>query len=101
MDTKAHGESVLPGFRDKTRARQTLIIGHKWAQSDVRDKLYRTESYIGTSDIGLKRTESDIFVGYLITFFSDIRHLRNSVQKPGQAQQNSQNRTAKTRTARP
>ncbi len=46
--------------------------------SDIRDQRYRTELDIGTSDIGLKRAESDIvsdigiyFIQYLI---SDIPH---------------------------
>jgi hypothetical protein len=42
--------------------------------SDIRDQLYRTELDIGTSDIGLKRAESDIISDIGINFYpiSDI-----------------------------
>ncbi len=44
--------------------------------SDIRDQRYRTELDIGTSDIGLKRAESDIISDIGINFYaiSDIRH---------------------------
>ncbi len=42
--------------------------------SDIRDKRYRIELDIGTSDIGLKRAESDIISDIGINFYaiSDI-----------------------------
>ncbi len=44
--------------------------------SDIRDQRYRTELDIGTSDIGLKKAESDIISDIRINFdpISDIRH---------------------------
>jgi hypothetical protein len=44
--------------------------------SDIRDQRYWTELDIGTSDIGLKRAESDILSDIGINFYpiSDIRH---------------------------
>jgi hypothetical protein len=44
--------------------------------SDIRDQRYQTELDIGTSDIGLKRAESDIISDIGINFYpiSDIRH---------------------------
>ncbi len=44
--------------------------------SDIRDQRYRTELDIGTSDIGLKRAESDIILDIGINFYSifNIRH---------------------------
>jgi hypothetical protein len=44
--------------------------------SDIRDQRYRTELDIGTSDIGLKRAESDIISDIGIYFYPifDIRH---------------------------
>ncbi len=44
--------------------------------SDIRDQRYRTELDIGTSDIGLKRSESDIISDIGISFYpiSEIRH---------------------------
>ncbi len=44
--------------------------------SDIRDQRYRTELDIRTSDIGLKRVESDIISDIGINFYplSDIRH---------------------------
>jgi hypothetical protein len=44
--------------------------------SDIRDQRYRTELDIGTSDIGLKRVESDILSDIRINFYPicDIRH---------------------------
>jgi hypothetical protein len=44
--------------------------------SDIRDQRYRTELDIGTSDIGLKRAESDIILDIGINFYpiSDIRN---------------------------
>jgi hypothetical protein len=44
--------------------------------SDIRDQRYRTELDIETSDIGLKRAESDITSDIGINFYpiSDIRH---------------------------
>jgi hypothetical protein len=44
--------------------------------SDIRDHRYRTELDIGTSDIGLKRAESDTISDIGINFYpiSDIRH---------------------------
>ncbi len=37
--------------------------------SDIRDQRYRTELDIGTSDIGLKRAESDIISDIKINFY--------------------------------
>jgi hypothetical protein len=44
--------------------------------SDTRDQQYWTELDIGTSDIGLKRAESNIISDIGINFYliSDIRH---------------------------
>ncbi len=44
--------------------------------SDIRDQRYRTELDIGTSDIGLKRAESDIISDIGINFYPicNIRH---------------------------
>ncbi len=44
--------------------------------SDIRDQRYRNELDIETSDIGLKRAESDIISDIGINFYaiSDIRH---------------------------
>jgi hypothetical protein len=46
------------------------------AYSDIRDQRYRTELDIRTSDIGLKRAESDIISNIGIKFYpiSNIRH---------------------------
>ncbi len=60
-------------------------------QSDIRDERDRTEPDIGTSDIGLKRMESDIasFIRLYVSPISDILHLRNSKT----ARKGSQRRT--------
>jgi hypothetical protein len=44
--------------------------------SDIRDQRYQTELDIGTSDIGLKRAESDIILDIGINFYpiSDIQY---------------------------
>ncbi len=54
------------------------LMAEPWVgtYSDIRDQRYRTELDIGTSDILLKRAESDIISDIGINFYpiSDIRH---------------------------
>jgi hypothetical protein len=46
--------------------------------SDIRDHRYRTEPDIGSSDIGLKRAESDIISDIGVNFYH-ILNIRHSV----------------------
>jgi hypothetical protein len=103
---KTLGESVLPGFRDKTGARQTLIIGHKWAQSDVCDKQYRTEPYIylnfqhRTEENGVRQfclIFEEIFLRYPTS--AEFDHETSAVTTE-QPEQDSQNQDSQARAVR-
>jgi hypothetical protein len=59
----------------RIKAAETLLNCLAADISDIRDQRYRTELDIGTSDIGLKRAESDIIsdIGIKLYSISDIQ----------------------------
>jgi hypothetical protein len=86
----------------KKKKELVVVIMYKGKQSDER---YRIDIDIETSDIGLKRPNSNVIPDINESLneypISDIRGISVDIKNPGQSEQDSHDRTTRTRQPEP